>query len=295
CEKFMNVWEFLPDELTSDKKYQFKTGNFLDSYCDGNSCDSDIEKINGGCLYLFNQLFGSSDLFKSVANSNINIVEYIMIWLSYMLNLKEQSGNNSNLQYFYSTTINNNRYKNSIGGVTEYKNYKDLIDQKTYFLDMDKKIISNFYEAFKLLCEMYTNFVENKSYCSNCSQNANKFVNKYNEMNQNSVITSNNSYKQLLSTLSNEYNNFKNYYTSKGGNSKDIPSISSIEKIQSSEDTPSSSSITSKLFTVLSIFGAIAFFWGISYKRKNKKYKEENESLICDSKSSDNPRNSNNS
>ncbi|CDS44975.1 YIR protein [Plasmodium yoelii] len=274
CEKFENLWDKFPDKLDSSNNYQFKTENFLDSYCVSDSCDTAFEKINGGCLYLFNKIFGSSELFKSVANSNINIVDYILIWLSYMLNLKEQQGNDSNLPFFYNTTINNDRYQKIITDVTEYSNYKDLIDQKKYFLDMDKKIISNFYEAFKLLCEMYAEFDDKTQYCAKCSKNAIQFVSKYKEMNQNSDITSNGSYNELLSTLSNDYNNFKEYCNSKGNKCKDYPDLLTIEKnqnfaqkiAQSSEDTPSSSSITTRLFTVLSIFGAIGFLLGISYK-----------------------------
>ncbi|ETB63220.1 hypothetical protein YYC_00250 [Plasmodium yoelii 17X] len=265
----MSVWEFFPDKLNKGE-YEFKEHNFLNSYCGSDSCDTPFEKINGGCLYLFNQFFGRSDLFKSVANSNINIVDYILIWLSYMLNLKEQQRNDSNLPFFYNTTINNDRYQKTITDVKEYKNYKELIDKKKYFLDMNKKIISNFYEAFKLLCEMYAEFDDKTQYCAKCSKNAIQFVSKYKEMNQNSDITSNGSYNELLSTLSNDYNNFKEYCNSKGNKCKDYPDLLTIEKkqnfAQSSEDTPSSSSITTRLFTVLSIFGAIAFFLGISYK-----------------------------
>ncbi|VTZ78177.1 PIR protein [Plasmodium yoelii] len=271
CEKFMSIWDFFPDTLEKGE-YKFNEKNFLDGYCDSNICDTDLAKINGGCLYLFNKFFGTSQLFKSVANSNINIVEYIMIWLTYMLNLKNQVGNKTNPKFFYETTIDNDKYKNYIPDVTEYKNYKELIDKKTYFLDMDRNIISKFYEAFKLLCEMYAEFDDNTQYCANCSKNANNFVNKYREMNENSDITNNSSYKQLLSTLSKDYNNFMNKYNNNQYlKSSPLPTIEKTENsahkiVQSSEDTSSSSSVTNKLFTVLSIFGAIAFFLGISYK-----------------------------
>ncbi|ETB60855.1 hypothetical protein YYC_02119 [Plasmodium yoelii 17X] len=267
----MSIWEFFPDKLTNDKQYDFKKENFLDGYCGSYSCDHDLEKINAGFFYLLNQFFGSSGP-SYYAQNNINIVDYIMLWLSYMLSLKEQVGI-TNLQYFYNTTINNDKYQKSITGVKEYKTYKDLIDKKKYFLDMDSNIISNFYEAFKLLCEMYNNFDDTRSYCSICSENANKFVSKYKEMNQNSYITNNSSYNELLSTLSNDYNNFKEYCNSKGSKCKDYPELPTIKKTQSfgqfsgqdSEDI-SSSSIGNKLFTVLSIFGVIAFLLGISYK-----------------------------
>ncbi|ETB60541.1 hypothetical protein YYC_02374 [Plasmodium yoelii 17X] len=255
-----------------DNNYQFKDKNFLDSYCDSNKCESDFQRIDGGCLYLFNQIFGTSEFFKSVANSNINIVDYILIWLSYMLSLKEQVGI-SNLQYFYNTTIDNDRYKKTITGVENYyENYKYLIDKKKYFLGMDKKIISNFYEAFKLLCEMHAEFDDTSSYCANCSKNASNFVNKYKEMNENSDITNNGSYNKLLSTLSEDYDNFINKYNNNQHfKSSPLPTIEEIKTsahkiLQSSEDTSTSSSVTNKLFTVLSIFGVIAFLLGISYK-----------------------------
>ncbi|VTZ79278.1 PIR protein [Plasmodium yoelii] len=272
CEKFRSIWEFFPDTLDKGE-YKFNDQNFLNSYCDRNKCDTDFERIDSGCLYLFKQIFGTSQLFKSVANSNINIVDYILIWLSYMLNLKEDGKNVNNLQFFYNTTIDNDKYKNSITGVENYyKNYKDLIDKKTYFFGMDRNIIFNFYEAFKLLCEMHAEFDDKSQYCENCSKNAQKFAKKYEEMNENSVIISNNSYKQLLSTLSKDYDNFKNKYNnSKHSKSSPLPTIEKTEIsaqqiLQGSEDTSSSSSVTNRLFTVLSIFGAIAFLLGISYK-----------------------------
>ncbi|ETB58037.1 hypothetical protein YYC_04130 [Plasmodium yoelii 17X] len=273
CRKFLFARNWFPDRLTNGE-YKFVDDKYFKEYCTSNSWGSDLEKINAVCLYLFDEFFKDYSVFNNNAKSNINIVEYIMIWLSYMLNLKKNEPGITNLQHFYTTYINNEKYKKLITDVKEYKNYKELIDKKTYFLNMNSNITSNFYEAFKLLCEMYTNFDENKSHCSNCSENANKFVNKYNKMNQNYDITSNSSYKELLSTLSNDYNNFKNYYTSKCSKCKEIPSLLSVEKMQISahssghvsEDTSSSSSTTTKLFTVLSIFGAIAFFLGISYK-----------------------------
>ncbi|CDS44694.1 PIR protein [Plasmodium yoelii] len=268
CKSFMSVWDFFPDEL-EENKYKFNNNNFLDSYCVSNSCDTDLAKINGGSLYLFNKFFGSSEFFESVANSNINIVEYILIWLSYMLNLKQQVGDETNLQYFYKMyVLNHEKYKNSIMGVDGYTSYKELIDKKTYFLDMDKKIISNFYEAFKLLCEMYNEFDDNSQFCAKCSENANQFINKYREMNKNSDITNNSSYNELLSTLSKDYDNFINKYNNNQHfKSSPLPAIEEIQTSgQISGDISSSSSVTNKLFTVLSIFGAIAFLLGTSYK-----------------------------
>ncbi|CDS44353.1 PIR protein [Plasmodium yoelii] len=271
CEKFENLWDKFSDKLDSDNNYIFQKENFLDGYCGSNSCDTDFEKINGGCLYLFNKIFGTSELFKSVANSNINIVEYIMIWLSYMLNLKEQTGSDSNLQFFYSTTIDNDRYKNSIADVTEYKHYKDLIDKKKEFMDISSEKITKLYVLFKSLCNMYTGLNEKNPDCTKYITTANEFVKKYQELYGDSDNTGSSLYRKILHNLSTDYSNFKK----KCKNSSSFPSIeatnnfirtSELTSTQTYEDTPSSSSITTRLFTVLSIFGAIAFFLGISYK-----------------------------
>ncbi|SCL86138.1 Plasmodium variant antigen protein Cir/Yir/Bir, putative, partial [Plasmodium berghei] len=86
-------------------------------------------------------------------------------------------------------------------------------------------------------------------------------------------------HSQILSALSIDYNNLKkerdnipslpekkttqdNVQSSKDNSEQ----ISGQFSGQFSEDTSSSSSIGNKLFTVLSIFGAIAFLLGISYK-----------------------------
>ncbi|CXI72254.1 BIR protein [Plasmodium berghei] len=319
CRTFFAVKNSISNNLDATGGYQLIMNQpILNGYCTNNNCNSNLEKINAGCLYLLDAFFKDSSVFSSVAKNNINIVEYIIMWLSYMLNLiKNEQGNS--LEYFYDIYIKNHeKYTNSITGVDAYYNsYKDLIDKKNDLINMDIKDISKFYDAFNTLCMMYIEFNEKTLHCSNCLQNANKFVNKYKEMNQNSVITSNNSYAQLLSTLSNDYDNFKNYCNSKGVNCTNLPSLATIEEIQTSEKnseqlsahsseqtvssslqdsehifaqsskhiytqgseqiseqrstqspgvTSPSSSIGNKLFTVLSVFGAISFFLGISYK-----------------------------
>ncbi|CXI57227.1 BIR protein [Plasmodium berghei] len=262
CRNFLLVRTKFPDQLNSNGKYYFNDDQHFKEYCSGNNCSNDLEKVNAGCLYLFDTFFKDSSVFKSVANSNINIVEYIMIWLSYMLNLKNNEGSDS-INFFYNTNINNDKYQKPITNVTEYKNYKDLIDKKKYFLDMDSNIISNFYEAFKLLCEMYTEFDENKKDCTGCSEKSSQFAKKYEELNKGSNINEDSPYYPLLSTLSNDYNNFKN----KCNDTSSFPEIETRKFYgQFYEAVSSSSSIANKLIPILSIFGAIAIFLGISYK-----------------------------
>ncbi|ETB58009.1 hypothetical protein YYC_04287 [Plasmodium yoelii 17X] len=245
---------------SNKKKYKFNDDTNFKEYCTG-GCDNDLDKINAGCLYFFNTFFGSSDLVSQYANDYMNIVEYIMIWLSYMLTLKKNTSSDiSHLQHFYKTYINGSgHYKQSINGVENNSSYMDLLNKKKYFLDI--KDISKFYEAFKLLCETYTEFDEIKKDCTKCLGKANKFVEKYEELNKDPNITNDNSHNKILYTLSTDYNKLKD----KCSNTASLPEISTNIYAQMSGVT-SSSSIANKSFIVLSIFGAIAFFLGISYK-----------------------------
>ncbi|ETB56087.1 hypothetical protein YYC_05869 [Plasmodium yoelii 17X] len=298
CRNFILVREKFPDQLDSNNKYIFKDKEHFKDYCT-NGCDNDFEKINAGCLYFFDTFFKDSDLFWSVAKNNINIVDYIMIWLIYKLSLMKNELKES-LEFFYKTyIIGGDKYRNTITGISEYSSYMELISKKHDLtnVNMNKNIISGLYDAFKLLCEVYTEFNENTSNCTNCSGKADKFVKKYEELKNNSSITTNSSYSKVLCTLSADYDNLKN----KCKKFILLPEINTTQNSlkcsenilkQISEDASSSSSITNKLLLVLSIFGAIGIFIGISYKssktkikRKNKKYKEENKSLIYDSKS----------
>ncbi|CDS44521.1 YIR protein, partial [Plasmodium yoelii] len=262
-EKFENLWEFFPDELTSDKKYQFKKGNFLDGYCGSNSCDNDSEKISAGFFYLLNGFFGDSNSFNFDEKSKNDIFYYTIIWLSYMLNLKDQVGTKTNLQYFYDIDISNqNRYTNPIAGFTEYTSYKDLLDKKK-IVNMDIKAISKLYVPFKSLCNMYYGFKEGDQKCNNYLNDDNEFFKKYKELKDDSSITNDSSCSQILSALSTDYNKLKE--KCKNDKSGNIPSPSEITTDISTQSSLSSS-IGNKLFIVLSIFGAIGFFLGISYK-----------------------------
>ncbi|CDU20338.1 PIR protein [Plasmodium yoelii] len=248
---------------SNKKKYKFNDDTNFKGYCTGD-CDNDLDKINAGCLYFFNAFFKNSDLFSKYANNYMNIVEYIMIWLSYMLTLKENNSSSvSHLQHFYDTYINGSGdYKQSINGVKDNSSYMDLLNKKNYFLNIDIKDISKLYDAFQSLCKMYTGFDENMSNCTNCLQYAKKFAENIEEINKKPNIVNNSSYKQILYTLSTDYYNLKNNCK----NCSSFPEIETSIYALTSEDASSSSSIASKLFIVLSIFAALPIFLGISYK-----------------------------
>ncbi|EAA18910.1 hypothetical protein YYC_05584 [Plasmodium yoelii 17X] len=131
-----------------------------------------------------------------------------MMWLGYMLSLKNNAGTN-NLTYFYSTFINRDeKYNKAIKDPTDYKNYKNLIDKKQDFMNMDIRIISKFYDAFKILCNMYSEYKKENTYCKNYLKK-DKFVEKYEELNKDPNITEDSPCHQILSTLPTDYNNLK--------------------------------------------------------------------------------------
>ncbi|ETB61210.1 hypothetical protein YYC_01149 [Plasmodium yoelii 17X] len=261
-------------------------GDILNSYCANNKCSDNLAKINAGSLYLFDAFFKDSSVFRSDAKGNTDIVEYIIIWLSYMLNLKPSEENMSNLQYFYKTYINNDMYKKAITDVTEYRDYKELIDNKIDLIDMNINDISKFYDALYALCMMHFEFNQESPDCGKYLKNAKNFVEKYKKLNNVSDTNKDSPYNKLLSTLSNDYDNFKKKCETAKCSISSFPTIEKpknyvetfekgSDKIvkgpehlhgQDSEVASSSSSIANNLFIVLSIFGAIAFFLGISYK-----------------------------
>ncbi|CDU16019.1 PIR protein [Plasmodium yoelii] len=294
CLKFDNLSKYLPDELNGTTSLDInKLGN-VQNYCsngesEGTGCKTNLDKINGGCLWLFEQNIInnidslSKDQFKF-------IIIYIMIWLSYMLDLNNDEKIN-NLNDFYTQYIENNTHYNnckknnnnyddcssSLKDKTGYNNFKDFIEKNEYLKNIGINM-SNFYDAFKSLCNMYTELDASNTKCEKCLENAKEFVKKYNELNKNPNITKDSPYYQVLSTLSNDYNNFKNYCDDNSVDCNDIPSLSSINtkenSVQSSAHnhvhnsgvTSSSSSVTNKLIPVLSIIIAIPIFFGIFYK-----------------------------
>ncbi|CDU16859.1 hypothetical protein YYC_03883 [Plasmodium yoelii 17X] len=267
CKFFYAVRTSLSDKLDNKGNYKFTNERNFNEYCTNSRCSDNLGKVNAGCLFLFDALFKDSSVFKY--HNDINMVDYIIIWLSYMLNLKKSEENMSNLQYFYNMYINNNTYKKSITDVAEYNSYKDLVD-KANMVNMDMKIISKFYDAFNELCMIYIEFDEQSPNCKNCLKYANGFVEKYKKLKEDTSITKNSSYNKILSSLSTNYDNIKkkcNNFPSLStiGTANNFVQDSAYSSGQISEDT-SSSSIGNKVFIVLSIFAVIPIFLGISYK-----------------------------
>ncbi|ETB57297.1 hypothetical protein YYC_04805 [Plasmodium yoelii 17X] len=167
--------------------YQFTTDEDYNGYCTGGNCNDDTDKMNARCLHIFDALFKDKSTFEKDAKGNIYIVQYILIWLSYVLSLIKSEEKGS-LNEFYNTYINGGeKYNKNIDDATGYKNYKDLIDRYYYLLSMDMSIISKLYDAFSTLCDMYIEFETN----SNCDNYLEKRKNKkYKEENESLIYDS---------------------------------------------------------------------------------------------------------
>ncbi|CDU19170.1 PIR protein [Plasmodium yoelii] len=287
CMRFSTLRGSYPDELDKSKTTNFYALGSIRDYCPNEDsggqkeCKTELDKINAACVWLFNQII--SNKINSLNKEKVKIIViYIMIWLSYKLN-KNPDVEITTLNDFYTKYIKNHTdstnckktgidCSNTLKNKTGYKNFKEFIEENEYFMSMDMNSISNFYDAFKSLCTMHTEFDANNPDCKNYIEKAQEFVKKYEKLNGDSNNIKDSLYSQILSTLSNDYDNFKK--DCNGANCTDIPSLPPIKTKENgaknpehiSEVTSSSSSIANKLIPVLSIFGAIAFFLGISYK-----------------------------
>ncbi|EAA22921.1 PIR protein [Plasmodium yoelii] len=280
CKKFDTLRNYLPDDLSNSTTSDINNLGNAKNYCSNGEpgkteCKTDFDKIKAGCLWLFEQLFVEN-------KKNISTVEYIIIWLGYKLNQKTYD-EAKDLNDFYNKYIENNRHyinckqgdvgcSNLLNSNTGYTNYKEIIDKRKKMLNINIKNMSKFYDAFKLLCNMYTELggsnTENKTYL----ENASKFVKKYKELNDDSGNTKDEAYCQALSTLSIDYINFKSSCAD-SDDCNNIPSLTSTETeeivMKSSgnicDDTPSLS-IVKKLILALLIFSVISIFLGIFFK-----------------------------
>ncbi|CDR19190.1 YIR protein, partial [Plasmodium yoelii] len=181
CDQFDTMWRVFPDELKNSGEYYFKGGS-LNTYFPNKKYGNDIDKINAGCLWLFKQFYGSLYNFSSNANENMNIVTYIMTWVSYKLNQKKQDGI-TKFNEFYSRHIKNvDEYNNSIEDSTEYRSYIDLMNKKQELMDIDIKLMSKLYDLFKNLCKMYNDFSKKSNNRKNYIEYANKFADEYKKL-----------------------------------------------------------------------------------------------------------------
>ncbi|CAD2092908.1 CIR protein PIR protein [Plasmodium vinckei lentum] len=266
------IIKYVDGNITFDVQSQNYTlkKSISDDYCpstkegEEDQCNSDNQKVTCAFIGLVDFLNGI-DNEKNIESDKL--AEYAILWLSYKLNQKEQNSG-IKLNDFYTNCIKTNvQYNEKIKNGKGNKTYKEFIDKKQYLMNIDIKDMSKFYEAFEILCKMYNTCNETSKKCTDCSQNAEDFAQKYNKLNEGSNDKSN-SYKNTLYNLSIDYNKLKKYLSDNCSDPSDISSFPEIEIAPGPFEIieATSSSIASKLIPVLLIFSAIPVFLGIAYK-----------------------------
>ncbi|CDU18708.1 PIR protein [Plasmodium yoelii] len=294
CTRFDKLRGHLPDDLNSTTVNDFDKLGDIKNYCSNEGsgeteCKTELDKINAACLWLLEQII-IINIDKLSNDESKRFIIYIIIWLNFKLSQKSYE-EITTFNDFYTKHIENNTHynnckkkknnnyddcSNKLEEKTGYKNFKEFIEKNEYLMNINT--MSKFYDAFKSLCNVYTELDASNPDCKNYLDKAQEFFEQYKELNDDSSISGDSPYKQILSNLSTDYNNFKSYCSDNNVDCNEIPDLSSIKTtkppVQSSENhpeqvsdvTPSSSSITKKLIIVLSIFGAISICLGISYK-----------------------------
>ncbi|ETB60739.1 hypothetical protein YYC_02348 [Plasmodium yoelii 17X] len=299
CSNFVILRNYLPDELGKTPGHEFHQNKNINKYCpigvSGNKeCNTDLDKIKAGLLWLFERICSKSTNTYSDENSINIIFLYIISWLSYKLN-QIKGYNFITINDFYTTYVNNNQeYNTIIENANKCPNLKDFINKKSDFLNINIEDMSYFYDAFKLLCNVHDK-VSTNTYDNTLLNNAIHFFNKYAEINDYYNIE-NTPYSKILSTLSIDYNKLKTKCASIVNNPIQFPSLPTGRATKS---FLRNSSIKISLIPMTFIFFALIIYLEILYKAsknqfKNQKNKEENKSLIYDSKCSNYFMNSNN-
>ncbi|SCL84024.1 Plasmodium variant antigen protein Cir/Yir/Bir, putative [Plasmodium chabaudi chabaudi] len=249
-------------------------------------CDTNSERISAGVLWLLST-------FEHISNGEFSenekgqLAEYAILLLSSKVH-QILNGENAALKDFYTKNIKDSE---------DNEMFKDQIDDKIKSMTIDVKDISKFYEALKILCNVYNENEEQNIDCTKCSQNSEEFLKIFKELNDDSSITKDSLYNQIWTNLSTEYNNFKKYCAENYSDCSNLRDLSSIKASQNSMETSgtshgqdkaesptqgseglsaqstvlsseaisSGSSVASKLIPALLVF-AIPVFLGIAYK-----------------------------
>ncbi|ETB57365.1 hypothetical protein YYC_04802, partial [Plasmodium yoelii 17X] len=251
CDIINAADKYIVDDPNNPGEYN--STQFLSIFFPGNDCSSDDEKLSSGFIALLS-------LLNSIDNSEHlegdKLMEYAIVWLSYKLNQKKENGTTV-LNDFYTGHIKaNSCYNEHIPANSDSnKIYMDFIDKKIESMDIDIKDISNFYDAFKSLCNLYSEFhPEENTECKTCLENAGELFEKYEKLKNALDINKGSFYLQLLSSLSNDYKNFKQEY------------IAKCSSISPRVACPRSSVTKNIIIPIAIIFVAASILLGVSYK-----------------------------
>ncbi|KEG00166.1 hypothetical protein YYE_04986 [Plasmodium vinckei vinckei] len=280
-KEFVTINSYFEEEKKQNGEISLKSQESIHDYCHyendsgkGNCCDY-FQMTSSGVIYLLKNL-------KEKCNLDYDkLAEYAILWLIYKLNIKE---NNTVIKNdFYDKYIETNKdYNKKIKD--DNLTYKGIINRKKDLMDMNINEIFKLEAPFNILYYLYYVIRVDDCNCTNDSNYANKFVQNFEALNNDSNNIKDSPFSQILSTLSNDYKNFIKIYHNKD-KSCDFPPLLdlnpkkiSVEKsgkdgeqisLQPPEGTSSSSSILNTIIPGLSTF-AIPAFLGIAYKVNNK-------------------------
>ncbi|SBW38075.1 BIR protein [Plasmodium berghei] len=239
------------DNFANDPKNQggHNSIGYSKYYCPDNNCDTDVKKVISTFITLVTLLNGA-DNYENLEIDKM--VEYAILWLSYKLNQKTQNGN-TKLYDFYTEHINTNSkyYEHITNG---FKINKSVIENKIKSMNMNIKDISNFYDPFKSLCNMYIE-VDASNRCMTCLKNAGAFFENCEKLKNTLDITKESSYSQLWHSLSNDYDKFKDKYNS--------VKCSNVSSLVACPRSPVTKNI---LITIAIIFVTASILLEFSYK-----------------------------
>ncbi|EAA15298.1 putative yir2 protein, partial [Plasmodium yoelii yoelii] len=242
----------------------------IKNYCPNvgseNKCGTDLDKTKAGFLWLFEQII-VNNIDSLSKEETKGFIIYIMIWFNYMLNLKNVNNINNINDFYTKYTVNNTNFTNCNEGgkdcnstlkdKTGYNNFKEFIEANKCLLNIKFEDPSKLYDSFKLLCNMFYEVNANNPDSEKYLKIANQFVENYKKLNGYSNIIEDSPYYQVLSILSNDYNNIINECISNMFNCTNFPSLPTYSR---------RSVIKNTLISIAFIFASVSIFLGIAYK-----------------------------
>ncbi|VTZ78672.1 PIR protein [Plasmodium yoelii] len=227
------------------------SGNTLNMFFSDCNCSSDEEKIISGFIMLLN-------MFNDINDENIDsekLVEYAILWLSYKLNQKKEDETIISNEFYTDYIEANSCYDKHITSDTSKNINKGVIEKKIKSMNMNIKDISNFYDPFKSLFNMYSEFgPEKNTQCKTCLESAGEFFEKYEKLKNSFDITKGYLYSKLWSSLSIDYQIFEHKYSAKCSHISPLVAC------------PRSSVTKNILITIAIIFVTTSILLGVSYK-----------------------------
>ncbi|ETB56458.1 hypothetical protein YYC_05603 [Plasmodium yoelii 17X] len=193
-----------------DSQNYMLEGSHTEMHCPDNKCDDDNKKLSSAFI-AFLAFFNGTGIDETLESDKI--AEYAILWLGHKLNQKKEN-ETTTLNDFYTKHVEtNSHYNQKIPNNSSNKIKKNDIENKINSMNIGIKDMSNFYEAFKLLCKMDDELDSKKNpQCNKCLVNVGEFFEKCEKVKNAFDINKGSSYLQLLSILSNDYKKFKEKY-----------------------------------------------------------------------------------